>query len=278
MSRLEIRLGRELRVAIPRADQLAVVAAVDAIADRTAELLGDRTVELDREIGDAASRIEFVGRHDRACRAGLDARGTAAAVRGNGLIDGQRQVREDLAEEEPRAVVTVEQVGVLADPAEARVACQRLFEHGGTVRECAITGAPRRCRQPVGQPCKPVAQHLVIVAAQRVAGNVAEAGVREHALGARRRRPVIHPRCDYPHGARHDLVGPRAARAVTRHVMHLAVPVRRQPVEQASFVFRQPHARNADLLEAEFAAPFLDLRGERCGIDAHVVCEDPGRA
>ena len=140
------RLGAHLRVAVPRAHELAVVAAVDAVADRGAELLGDRAVVLDRQVGDAAARVEPVGRHDRARGADVDAGRAAAAVAGHGRVDRQRQVGEYLAEEEPGTVLPVEQVGVLADPAEPRIARERLLEHRRAVGECAIARRrpPRR--------------------------------------------------------------------------------------------------------------------------------------
>src|SRR5262245_25522214 len=44
---IEIRLARDLRKAIPRTDQLAIVAAVDAIADQRTQFLGNRAGMLD---------------------------------------------------------------------------------------------------------------------------------------------------------------------------------------------------------------------------------------
>ncbi len=66
--------------AIPRAGVEAIVAAIDAVADERTELERDRAFELDREIGNAATRIEPMRLGDRAGRAGRDAaRATAAA-------------------------------------------------------------------------------------------------------------------------------------------------------------------------------------------------------
>ncbi|KAI1693817.1 hypothetical protein DdX_20462 [Ditylenchus destructor] len=53
------RRGCEL---VPRAHCKAIVAAIDAIADPLAKLLRDRPFQLDREVGDAAARIEPIGR------------------------------------------------------------------------------------------------------------------------------------------------------------------------------------------------------------------------
>src|SRR4030095_14789917 len=75
----EVRLGRGARELVPGTDKLAVVAAEHAVANRGAQRLGDRAMVLDREIGDAATRVELVRRRDRARRAGWQA-GAATAT------------------------------------------------------------------------------------------------------------------------------------------------------------------------------------------------------
>ena len=84
----EIRLGRRLREAVPRAHELAVVAAIDAVADQRAQLLGDAPCELDGEVGDAAPRVELVGRDDRAGGADVDAARAGAAMSVAGGVAG----------------------------------------------------------------------------------------------------------------------------------------------------------------------------------------------
>src|SRR3546814_2175299 len=79
------------------------------------------------------SRVEPVRCGDCAGWTYVDAARAGAAVRGRRRIDRQRQVDVDFAEEEPRAAVRVDQAGVLADPAQARVARQRAFEHRGGI-------------------------------------------------------------------------------------------------------------------------------------------------
>ena len=58
VARLEVRDRRALRKFVPRADELAVVAAVDAVADGLAKLHRDGGFEFDGEIADAFARIE----------------------------------------------------------------------------------------------------------------------------------------------------------------------------------------------------------------------------
>ena len=74
--------ARGVGEAVPRADGEAIVAAIDAVADRLAEFVRDRPLMLDRQVGDAAPRIEPVGRREGVGRAGVQA--GAAAIR-NGL-------------------------------------------------------------------------------------------------------------------------------------------------------------------------------------------------
>ena len=76
----ELRLRAALGELVPRADGEAVVAAIDAIADRGAELVRDRPLVLDGEIGDAAPRIEPVGRGKRVGRADVEAGAARAAM------------------------------------------------------------------------------------------------------------------------------------------------------------------------------------------------------
>src|SRR5437870_1192658 len=77
----EVGIVRGLRVLVPRTDDLAVVASIDAVAHERTQLFGDRPEVLDREIGDAAARVELVRSDDRARGADVDAALARAAVR-----------------------------------------------------------------------------------------------------------------------------------------------------------------------------------------------------
>src|SRR5580704_17438323 len=66
----EVRLDGRPREFDPGADELAVVAAIDAIADGAAKFHRDGALELDGEIGDAAPCIQPIGRDDGAGGAG----------------------------------------------------------------------------------------------------------------------------------------------------------------------------------------------------------------
>ena len=123
------------RVAVPRARELAVVAAVDAIADQRAQRL--------RGCCPSSSivRYEMQRRASSSYGATIAPVGHAAmhAVHVpqcalTGARHRQRQVGVDLAEEEIRAHVARQQQRVLAAPAEARLARR------------APLRAPARCR------------------------------------------------------------------------------------------------------------------------------------
>src|SRR5688572_13702472 len=259
----EVALLVPHRELVPRARELAVVAAEHAVADQRPQLLGNRVLQLDREVGDAAPRVDAVGRDDRAGRADVDAARAGAAVRARRRVDRQRQVGVDLAEEEPAAGAAVDQAAVLADPAQARVAGERALEHRRRIGEHAVAERTGVGGDAVGELLQPAAQHLVVVAAQRVARDV-----RPFAVGERAPRvrvvagAVVHARGDHPQRAGDEFVGARALVTVPRHVVHRPVLALREPVAQVRLVVAEFDAGDADLLEAEFAAPLLDAFGE----------------
>ena len=67
--------GREF---IPGADRQAIIATIDAIAHWLAEFLRDRAVMFDREVGNAAPRIQAIGR--RECRGRADIKAARATA------------------------------------------------------------------------------------------------------------------------------------------------------------------------------------------------------
>src|SRR5579862_3206542 len=101
MAHLEVGMACRARELVPGTHQLTVVAAVDAVAECRPQLLGNGAMVLDGEVGDAAPRVEPVWCDDRPGGAGRDARLAGTAMSTGALVDGQRQVRQDLAEEEP---------------------------------------------------------------------------------------------------------------------------------------------------------------------------------
>ena len=106
----EVGFWARVRVAVPGADELAVVAAIDAVAHERPELFRDGAVVLYGEVGDATTAVHHIGGDDGPGRADVDAGHALAALlllhRG---IQGQRQADEELPEEEEGAGGFVEQ-------------------------------------------------------------------------------------------------------------------------------------------------------------------------
>src|SRR6185437_16562798 len=94
-------LARRPREFVPGADGEAIVAAVDAVADQRAQRGVDMPLVLYGERGDAASRVEAIGRGKGRCRAGIEAAPAGAAMIGLSGIRRQLQGEIDLAEKEP---------------------------------------------------------------------------------------------------------------------------------------------------------------------------------
>ena len=71
MARAEVGFAGCLGKFIPRTDQLAVVAAVDAVTHRGAQILGNHPVIFDGQIRDTFARVEHPRVDERAGRTGI---------------------------------------------------------------------------------------------------------------------------------------------------------------------------------------------------------------
>src|SRR5690606_5570964 len=181
-----------------------------------------------------------------------ETRGARAAMRADRRVDRQRQVREDLPEEEIGARVAGDEIRVLTDPAEAGVACNRFLEHGRAVGEDAVAERTYVRLDRIGELLQALPHHLVVVAAERIARDVRASRIAKGTDGVGGfAGPIIEARRDDPGRAGHELRGPRAFRAVARHVVELAVPAEREPALELRFVVAKIDAADADLAEAE---------------------------
>ncbi len=117
------------------------------------------------------------------------------------------------------------------------------------------------------------AQHLVVIAAQRIAGNNAGIPFRKQRQGVVLSvRQVIHARRQHAHGARHQFRRPAALAAVTRHPFHLAMPAGGQPTAQVRFRLVQLRVGYAELLESQLPRPVLDLQRQGVRIPGQSRC------
>ncbi len=222
----------------------------------------------DGEVREAAARIEPVGRHDRAGRTGREAGRAAAAVIGGRRIGRERQVREEFAQHEQRARAGIDQVGVLADPAEPGIARERFLQYRGRIDEGAIAEAADRFLDAVRELLQPAAHDVVIVAAEGVARDVGAFAVGEDLL---RRGAVgsqaVHAHRQHAQRARHQFGRVRALAAVALHVVHVAVHAGIEPGLQVHGIGIESGLRDADLLETQLGGESGDARLERgeCG-------------
>src|SRR6266542_5739602 len=144
--REERRLARGRRFPVPRTDALADVAAELPWAELAFERRVDGAAMLDGEIGDAAPRVEHIGRHEGLGGAGVETGATATAAIDQGVVEIERGRGQEGADEEPGAELGVEQHRVLADPAQAGPGRQVPFEDRPRV-DVAFARGPARLGQ-----------------------------------------------------------------------------------------------------------------------------------
>jgi hypothetical protein len=189
-------------------------------------------------------------------------------MRGARRIERQRQAQVDLADEKIRPGGAVDEVGVLADPAEAGVARERLLQDGRTVDECPIAERAHPPDDTVAELLQTMAHQLVVIASESVAGDIGRTPIGEHVprvLGLC--RPVVQTRADAAHRPRDQLRRPGALIAVAAHVPHLAGETCPQPIEEVRLVLREVDVRHADAGEAELRPPGTDLGEQAVGIE-----------
>src|SRR5262245_27002267 len=110
---------------IPGANVLADVAAEDVGSDQWSQLARDRALQLDGEVRNAATCIELIRPHERACRTRREAAGASAATRSDSLCRRrQLQVEEQLAEQHETAGAGHDGQRRLRLEAEPRPYCQ----------------------------------------------------------------------------------------------------------------------------------------------------------
>src|SRR5690606_28311476 len=112
-----------------------VITAIDAVADQWPKLRIDRSLVLNRQIGDAAACIEPVRSREGGCRTSVEAGAAGAAMVNLRLIDIEIGGREQAAEEEPGTMTAADQIGVLALPSKTGCGGKRLFHDRRSVDE-----------------------------------------------------------------------------------------------------------------------------------------------
>src|SRR6266705_3202821 len=259
----EVRLRRDLRVAVPGADELAVVAAEDAVADERPELQRNAAFQLDGQVGNAAPRIQRVRCDDRARRADVDALGAGAAMFAHRSVHRERKIRVDLAEKEKRARLAREQQRVLSPPAEPRLARQLHFHHRRRVGEHAVAEFADFAFDSSGELLQASPQHLVVIAPESIASHERLVAVGENAPAVGRIGTVVESRGNDAQRSGNERRRTRSFGAVLSHIIQLAGETPFEPGGEAGLHRRQVGIGDTDGLEPQLASPGLDRRGER---------------
>ena len=135
VARLQLRFARRCGKLVPWTNRKAIIAAVNAVADHSAKLARNLPAMLDRQIRNAAPRIETIRCRKSLCRADIETGAARAAMILLGSIRREIERRENRTEKQPRAEFARNQIRVLALPADAGRRGERLLHHRRGVDE-----------------------------------------------------------------------------------------------------------------------------------------------
>ena len=153
---------------------------------------------------------------------------------------------------------------MLATPAEPCLRCERDFENRRTVGEDAKAKFTDFAADALREHVQAAAHHLVVIASKRVTRDVTLTRVGKHGVRLMRvARPIVHSRADDAQRARDEISGPRTACTMARHIIHVAMSVRAQPIHEPDFVGREFRIGDTDFFESERASPRHDQRRQR---------------
>ena len=184
-------------------------------------LIGNRRAQLDGQVGDATGRVEHAGIDERSCRTRIQAAGARAALLEPFGVGLEVERADDLAEEQPRPELRVDQAGVLANPPEPRVLRVDPFLHRpGVDVGPRLEGLVRFGSHPGEQPVEPFLQDIVVVVAPGVPGQSRDAArrlIRVGTIGVVERAGDDDAAC-----AGNDATDVGAPIGGSRHPTHLA--------------------------------------------------------
>ena len=140
---------------------------------------------------------------------------------------------------------------------------ERFLHDRGAVGEGAVAEGADLGLDMVGEALKTASDHPVIVAAERVAGDIGELRTAQHGPGVGSAAQVVHAHADDSDGPRHQRRRPGAAYAVAGHVPELAVVAGVEPCEQRRLVRGQVGVGDCHLLKAELHPAAPHRRGQR---------------
>ena len=241
--------------AVPRTGVEAVVAAVNAVADRGAKLLRDRAFQLDGQVGDAAARVELERCGDCAGRAGVDAACAFAAVVALRLVRLQHGGGEDLGDEKPVAESAADEVGVFADKAKAGALAKVALEDRPGIdvpKRSGILAGERL--DALGQLAKRLGECVVVIGVTRVSGDDAVAWIG----GCVVRLAVARGQRDDGARAVEDELRVDALGGVALEPAHRAVALGLEPFQELPRMGRRVGGGDAAVVEAQLECVPVD--------------------
>ena len=267
-SRVEIGKWAAGGKLVPGTHQLAVIAAINPVADQRAQVLRDGPRVFDGEVGNTASGIQAARTQNGLGRAGGDAGRASAAMLGYRFADRQGNVHVDFAQEKHRTAFAVQHQRVFASPALPTALRQLGLQHGRGVGERAVTQRPHLPGDAFGELLQARPQHLVVVTPTGIDGHNGFPGLVQPgqldpgpAFGCRTGQ-IIHPGRDHAHRTGHQLGRPGTPEAVARHEAHVAMKPLGQPGLQARLGRRQVHPRHANVRKPQLPSPGLNQGNE----------------
>ena len=149
---------------IPRAHVLANVTTEEPFSHAGSQFCWHVIAQLDRQVTDAAARIQNVRIDERAGRTGIETRSAGTAV--VGLVRGvvfQFQVGKQGRQKKPTAQLLVQEQRVLADPTQAGELCELAFQQRRRINHAAHFGLRGRASQPFDKLLQTRTDHVVVI-------------------------------------------------------------------------------------------------------------------
>src|SRR5215467_1849846 len=103
-----------------RTDLLTDVTAKNMISHERTKITRNKAFELNRQIGNAASRIQHVGSHESSGGAGFQTEIALSTAIADRPIVGERYAEKKFSQKKPRAVLGRNEMSIFADPADTR--------------------------------------------------------------------------------------------------------------------------------------------------------------
>ncbi len=222
------------REAIKGANHLAHVTAVDPVAHQRPQVMRNPFLQLNRQIGDTAARVQHVGLREGIGGAGVQAAMTGTtAGHGTWFVLHQRQRGQQLAQEKEGAALRRNEHRVLPGEAQPRTLGVVPLQNGARIHIDLVLHLPTRLRlQPAPQLLHTRRHRVMIIDAPGVIRDTAPRRVVGHLLWQAHRLVIQRQANNGAHAGQDHLRVAAAHHAVwPRHVAHLALVAHLNPAQ-----------------------------------------------